>query len=267
VDAGVHDGHSRLYGGAESGRRRYRIPRSVAPPGTHPSAEQSLDALASLASTVPVARGQRTLREYAAAWLRWLDSRHSPATTLQSYGDAISAFLTYCAGLGLEYPQQVTVLTLDGYFVWLRDNGKSASTMAHRRSALISLWDWLVHEGFAADSNNVPRKTYPIRQLKKLPEHLEPHRIDEFLAMLAALTDPIGRRDYAAVAVFFYVGLRVAEFASLRVADVDLIANRVRVRRGKGGKDRLVFLPPRFKADFRIVPLSDAPAARRPTGW
>jgi site-specific recombinase XerD len=121
----------------------------------------------------PVARGQRTLRALAHGWLRWLDSRHSPATTLQSYGDALSAFLTYCAGIGLEYPEQVSVLTIDGYFVWLRDNGKAASTMGHRRSALISFWAWMEHEELV--ERNVPRKTYPIKQPKRLPVYLEPH--------------------------------------------------------------------------------------------
>jgi integrase/recombinase XerD len=204
------------------------------------------DALASLASTVPVARGERTLRELATGFLRWLsDARRLPETTVHSYGDGLGAFLTYAAGLGVEYPAQCSVLTFDAFYIWLRGRGLAAATMAHRRSVMISFWTWLDHEGFV--DRNIPRKTYPITVPKRLPVYLEPHQIDDFLAKLATLNDLTGRRDYAVVATFFYLGVRVAELSNLRVTDVDLIANRVRVNLGKGGKDRIVYLPPRLR--------------------
>src|SRR5207245_6785220 len=82
---------------------------------------------------------------------------------------------------------------------------------------------------------------------KPLPIYLEPHQIDAFLAKLGALTNLAGQRDHAVVATFFYTGVRVSELASLRVADVDLVAGRIRVNQGKGGKDRIVFVPPRLR--------------------
>src|SRR5207249_9058537 len=56
-----------------------------------------------------------------------------------------------------------------------------------------------------------------------------------------------GQRDHAVVATFFYSGVRVSELASLRVADVDLVALRIRVNQGKGGKDRILYVPPRLQ--------------------
>jgi integrase/recombinase XerD len=117
--------------------------------------------------------------------------------------------------------------------------------MAHQRSTLVSFWRWLEHEGFA--ERNVPAKTFPIKQQKKLPVYLEPHQIDTFLAKLAALTDLAGQRDHAVVATFFYVGLRVSELATLKPAHVDLVAGRIRVNQGKGGKDRIVYVAPRLR--------------------
>ena len=76
---------------------------------------------------------------------------------------------------------------------------------------------------------------------------LGPHQIDDFLVKLGALTNLAGQRDHAVVATFFYTGVRVSELASLRVADVDLVAGRIRVNQGKGGKDRIVYLPPRLR--------------------
>jgi integrase/recombinase XerD len=204
------------------------------------------DALASLASTAPVASGARTLHELATGFLRWLsDARRLPEHTSRSYGDALGAFLTYAAGIGVAYPAQCSVLTIDGFYIWLRGRGLAPATMQHRRSVLISFWSFLVHEGFA--DRNIPKKTYPIKAAKRMPVYLEPHQIDDFLAKLATLNDLTGRRDYAVVATFFYLGVRVAELSNRCVTDVDLVANRVHVTLGNGGQDRIVYLPPRLR--------------------
>src|SRR5207302_1016710 len=44
-----------------------------------------------------------------------------------------------------------------------------------------------------------------------------------------------------------YGGLRVSELATLRITDVDLVAGRIRINLGKGGKDRIVYVPPRLQ--------------------
>ncbi|MFN2616368.1 MAG: tyrosine-type recombinase/integrase [Thermoleophilaceae bacterium] len=53
---------------------------------------------------------------------------------------------------------------------------------------------------------------------------------------------PNGARDAALLAVLFGGGLRRAEAASLDVDDLDPAAASLRVRAGKGGKERLVYL-------------------------
>src|SRR5437870_13863420 len=97
----------------------------------------------------------------------------------------------------MAYPDQVTVLSIDGYYVWLRNRGKAAATMAHRRSVLIAFWKWLEHEGFA--ERNVPAKTYPIKPPKPLPVYLEPDQIETFLAKLGPLTAPCCQPHHAVV--------------------------------------------------------------------
>lgn len=189
--------------------------------------------------------GERlTLRQLATGYLSWLEMRKHPPTTLQSYGDALGAFLTFAAGIGLEYEADVSVLTLDGFFYWLHSRGAKPASMAHRRSVLISWWAWMEHEGFAP--HNTARKTFPIKTGRRLPKYLEPHQIDTLMEKLAALPDLRGRRDHALVATFFLTGLRVSELAALRVVDVDLIARRIRVNQGKGSRDRVNVIPGRL---------------------
>jgi site-specific recombinase XerD len=48
------------------------------------------------------------------------------------------------------------------------------------------------------------------------------------------------------VATFFYAGVRVSEFSTLRVTDIDVVGARIRVNQGKGARDRVLYMPPRL---------------------
>jgi integron integrase len=50
--------------------------------------------------------------------------------------------------------------------------------------------------------------------------------------------------------LLYGAGLRLLECCRLRVQDVDLAANQITVRDGKGGKDRMTMLPTAVKADL-----------------
>ena len=210
-------------------------------------------------------RGRLTLTQAAQAFLRWASAHGYAKNTLVSYGFGLSEFLRYAAGVKLTTPSEVTILALDGYFVWLQVNGASARTASHRRSVLVALWTWLEHEGFA--DRNIAAKTFRIKFTTRAPVYLEGHQIDGFLGTLAALTDPLGRRDHAIAATLFYTGLRVGELAALTRANVDLVASRVKVLHGKGDKDRTVVLPPRLAPILRAYLADTRPALlARPMG-
>ena len=53
---------------------------------------------------------------------------------------------------------------------------------------------------------------------------------------------PAGARDAALMAILYAGGLRRAEAVALNVEDVDPIAGRIVIRRGKGNKERVVFI-------------------------
>lgn len=53
----------------------------------------------------------------------------------------------------------------------------------------------------------------------------------------------VGRRNRALLHTIYFCGLRISEALALRGDDVDRASRTVRVRRGKGGKSRIVALP------------------------
>lgn len=80
------------------------------------------------------------------------------------------------------------------------------------------------------------------RAARRLPEALDEGQ----LAALALAAAASGPRDLAAVTLMAYAGLRVSEVARLRWDDIE--GEVVRVRMGKGRKDRLVPAHPRLLA-------------------
>jgi integrase/recombinase XerD len=63
-----------------------------------------------------------------------------------------------------------------------------------------------------------------------------------------------GRRtsDVVLIKTLLYTGVRVAELVAVRLDDVDLDGCRIRITRGKGGKDRTVPFPTSFKETLAL---------------
>jgi site-specific recombinase XerD len=88
--------------------------------------------------------------------------------------------------------------------------------------------------------NDVPDGIPPVKQPRTLPVVLSPDEVARFFAALRNL------KHRAILMTAYAAGLRVSEVSQLRVADIDSSRMVIRVRRGKGQKDRYVMLSPRL---------------------
>jgi integrase/recombinase XerD len=94
------------------------------------------------------------------------------------------------------------------------------------------------------------------KRLKRLPVVLSPEELTRFFAA-------VGRLHHRALLITAYAaGLRVSEVAALRVEDIDSRRMVIRVRQGKGRKDRYVMLSPKL-----LELLRDYWKAARPRTW
>lgn len=85
----------------------------------------------------------------------------------------------------------------------------------------------------------------PRRIAERLPEVLSPAEIEQLLAAVRTL------KHRAMVMAAYGAGLRVSELCALTAADIDSSRMLVRVRAGKGEKDRYVMLSARLLTTLR----------------
>jgi integrase/recombinase XerD len=126
---------------------------------------------------------------------------------------------------------------VEAYLARLRRQGLAPASVARKRAALSSFCRFLVGEGGLKD-NPVAFVEGVTRPERKLPHVLTAEQAARLLSAPDKRTAK-GRRDAAVLELLYGSGLRVSEALSLRAGDVDAKAGTVRVRSGKGGRDRI----------------------------
>jgi integron integrase len=152
----------------------------------------------------------------------------SPRTE-QAYVGWIIRYIRYH---GIRHPSELGEAEIVAYLTHLAAEQRvSRSTQMRALSAILLLYREVLGRP-VSDLRRVLRSTSPTR----LPAVLSR---DEVRALLAALRGPM-----QLVALLLYgAGLRLMECVTLRVKDLDFARGEIRVRRGKGGKDRVTMLP------------------------
>lgn len=169
------------------------------------------------------------------SWSLHLRAERKSPQTVKTYTDGVAGFLTWARAT--EREPTLDVATVDAFVVHLLDSGRSASTAASRQLAVRRFSGWLAEEGEIDRDRLVGMKRPKID--KKI---IEPLSTDEIKALIKACqgTTMRDRRDEAIVRLMVESGMRAGEVVTLEISDVDLRTQTAIVRRGKGGKGRVV---------------------------
>lgn len=213
------------------------------------------------------------LASLAEDWVQAVRAERTEATA-RAYEAGVKAFLRWHTA---TYPLAEPVLDrkiVREFTIALRGAGQSPGTCRLRHAALRRFSSWLYKEG-EAEADVLLGMRPP-----KLDKPLVPRLTDEEVAALVrackgpAFTD---RRDEALVRLMTEGLLRAFEALALTTADVDVHQGLAVVRKGKGGKGRLVPFGPatgtavsRYLRIRRRHPLADTaplwlPGGGRPT--
>ncbi|WP_337250375.1 tyrosine recombinase XerC [Methylomarinovum tepidoasis] len=171
------------------------------------------------------------------AYLRQLrDQRRVSPHTLDAYRRDLTRIACFFQARGVMDWGQVDETAIRLYLRQRHEAGAGPATLQRELSALRGLLNHLLRlrrlEANPAERVRAPKKA------RKLPEVLS---VDEVAALVEAeAVTPLERRDRAMWELFYSSGLRLGELAALDCGDLDLAGGEVRVRHGKGGKERLV---------------------------
>ena len=175
------------------------------------------------------------------SWQLSLRADRKSETTLKTYSDGVRFYLAWCA------EQQAAPLERGSIRSWvaaLLDKGNQPATARARQLAVRRFTSWLTEEG------ELPADPFLGLKPPKLDSKVvEPLTDDDLRALLKACTPPKGctpaemlrhRRDEAILRLMMETGARAGEVVAIERADVDAAAGTAIIRRGKGGKGRVV---------------------------
>lgn len=155
--------------------------------------------------------------------------------TVQAYRYTLRRFLAALAEDGV--PTDPADITREHLYLYLgRFTGHAADTRHRFFREVRCFFNWLVDAGYLERS--------PFRGMKniRLPERIvRPFSSEEIVTLLGACGDgPVGVRDRALLMTLLDTGVRCSEMVQLDLADLDLETGRLRIRFGKGNKQRVV---------------------------
>jgi integrase/recombinase XerC len=185
-----------------------------------------------------------TWREARDEFQRYLETERgaSPRTVSAYLADVDQFQAMYVARRGKEpVPARVDTPEVRAYLAGLFGKNQASST-ARKLSSLRAFFRFLARKGQVND-NPAALVRSPKRK-KSLPRALN---VDETIRLVttpssaeAPKYEPSRLRDQAILEVLYGAGLRVSECCALDLDDVDDRGHLIRVRHGKGGKERIV---------------------------
>ena len=176
-------------------------------------------------------------------YLEWLRVRNFSEWTLKHRELHILSFIEWLDARGIGRPTGVTKGVLERYqghlFHYRKKNGKPLS-FHHQTVRLVgvrALFKWLTKQN-VIPANPASELELPKRE-RRLPVHLTEQEVERVMRE-PDLSDALGVRDRALLEVLYSTGIRRSEAIGLSLYDIDDKLGTLRIRQGKGKKDRVV---------------------------
>lgn len=180
-------------------------------------------------------------RDVAKAYQRYLKlERNFTANTVDAYMRDLQKLVDYLHAEGID-PVEVKLEDLQHFAASLHDIGISPRSQCRILSGVRAFYRFLFVDGWV-DSD--PSELLESPQIgEHLPEVLSTEEVD-ILEKAIDLSKWEGHRNKAIIEVLFSCGLRVSELVNLKLSNLYLDEEFLRVE-GKGRKERLVPISPR----------------------
>jgi len=126
---------------------------------------------------------------------------------------------------------------------------KAPATLNRGRAALRAFFTWAHDAGHIPD--NPALGIHLQRAPRTPPAFLTDAEVRRLQKALTGRTSPLATRDRTLIETFLATGIRLQELVALDLADVDLDAKHLHVRRAKGGQPQVKFLNTHLRGILR----------------
>jgi site-specific recombinase XerD len=191
-------------------------------------------------SDSPIRSYAETNRALVAAFENYVSTRGFSPQTIRAYMETVSRFVEQMGSASVAAADRSVIRSFLGN---LLSRGVSSNTIAKQTFALRSFFKFIQLSGLTRHN---PTTMLSQRKIpRRIPRVLT---IDEIDRLIAAAQNPVE----AAVAEFLYAtGVRVSELVAIRLENIDFATGVARVKKGKGGKDRIVLFGRKADAALR----------------
>lgn len=185
--------------------------------------------------------GKKTDTNVVSRYMRYLKlERNYSTNTLEAYGRDLRKLLDFTEGCDKDICD-VQLEDLQTFAASLHDIGIGPASQCRILSGVRSFFRYLQLDGIRPDD---PSELLESPQLgEHLPEVLSVYEVDALEDSLDTMKLE-GQRNKAIIEVLYSCGLRVSELTKLRLSDLFLKEQFIKVL-GKGSKERLVPISPR----------------------
>jgi integrase/recombinase XerD len=185
-------------------------------------------------------------------FINWIHRRNSAARTWRDYQYDLKQFADV---VGDKPPGSITFHDVDQFVIQQAARGMGPATINRRLAAVLALYTFLADEDPALTCPVLPRRHW-LRQPQRLPRPVQRDQLDRFFAVIRDV------RDRAMFTLMLRCGLRIAEVAGLKLADLYLQEEYPRVVvHGKGGKERSAYLSHQAECALRAYLAERPPVA------
>lgn len=172
---------------------------------------------------------KKGLKEQFLDYLR--DIRKLSENTLEAYRHDLNAFERFLKEEGGPAPEDVTSTNIVAYLMYMKNEGRSKSTVNRRLASARAFYRFLIGRGIVEED-----PTADIRSPRIARKEIQYLSAEEVLSLLALPDDTVkGKRDRAILELMYATGIRVSEAIELKLSDLNLRMGFVAVSGNHGG--------------------------------
>ena len=183
------------------------------------------------------------MRNYIDSFLAYMKIEKIASTsTIYDYNKEVGKFLDFLSYKNILDINLISTRIIRQYFYYAKENRDLGSASISKIIAIIkSFFNYLEEEDITV--KNPTRKIKVPKKINKIPSVMSKYEVDLIIksvdfAPLRCRKNTI--RDKLILSLLYYTGIRKSELLNLNWTDINLSKSFIIIRRGKGGKDRLI---------------------------